>query len=62
MLLRNAFLLLITVITTTAAAAGTGKSYTAWDCFKPACAQSSNLKSVSGVPHVCDTDSRPLST
>jgi len=60
-------LLFVVAATTTTGAptapSGTGKSYTGWDCCKPACAWSSNLlKSVSGVPRVCDINNRPLPT
>ncbi|KAK0719379.1 glycoside hydrolase [Lasiosphaeris hirsuta] len=46
-----------------AATEGTGKSYTGWDCCKPACAWQGNLaKGVSGQPHVCDINNKPLAT
>ncbi|KAM7206399.1 glycoside hydrolase [Naviculisporaceae sp. PSN 640] len=39
----------------------TGKSYTSWDCCKPACAWSANLaRGVQGSAKVCDINNNPL--
>ncbi|KAM7203935.1 glycoside hydrolase [Rhypophila sp. PSN 637] len=43
------------------AAAISGKSYTGWDCCKPACSWSANLaRNVQGSPKVCDINNNPL--
>ncbi|KAK0702099.1 glycoside hydrolase family 45 protein [Lasiosphaeria miniovina] len=39
-----------------------GKSYTGWDCCKPACAWQANLKGVQGAPKVCDINNNPLAS
>jgi len=65
MIPSNLILLLTSLLHATTAAptaaAGTGKSYTGWDCCKPACAWPSNLlKTVTGVPITCDINNTPL--
>ncbi|KAK3363707.1 hypothetical protein B0T25DRAFT_562690 [Lasiosphaeria hispida] len=68
MRVHKLFVLGFGIFTTTAAAApaatsGMGKSYTGWDCCKPACAWSSNLlRTVTGASLVCDINNRPLPT
>ncbi|KAK3377633.1 beta-1,4-endoglucanase [Podospora didyma] len=37
------------------------KSFTGWDCCKPACAWQTNLRNVQGSPAVCNINNGPLS-
>jgi hypothetical protein len=37
------------------------KSYTTWDCCKPACAWSSNARGAQGLAKVCAVDNSPIS-